>query len=41
MDPDMKYEIFPDFYDADTKDGLALNCELCSKATLVDFARIF
>ena len=41
MDPHYKYEIFPDFYDADKEKWLALNCEMCSKATPKDFARLF
>lgn len=40
MNPVMKYAIFPDFYEADTSKWLALNCELCSKANIKDFARI-
>ena len=35
------YEIFPDFYDADRQNWLALNCELCSKAAKTDFAKLF
>ena len=41
MDPIYKYEIFPDFYAADKKDWLALNCELCAKAEKSDFAKLF
>lgn len=41
LKPQVKYQIFPDFYDADEKEWLTLNCELCSKATKVDFAKIF
>lgn len=41
MDPQMKYQIFPDFYGADTKHWLSLNCELCAKAEKKDFAQIF
>lgn len=41
MDPLMKYDCFPDFYAADTKDWLALNCELCSPALKSDFREIF
>lgn len=40
MNPVMKHAIFPDFYEADTNKWLALNCELCSKANIEDFARI-
>ena len=32
MNPTLQYEIFPDFYRADTDKWLALNCELCAKA---------
>lgn len=41
MNPLMKYEIFPDFYGADTKDWLTLNCELCTTAQRNDFKRLF
>ena len=41
LDPLMKYACFPDFYDADRKDWLALNCELCSPALKSDFRDIF
>lgn len=41
MNPRYKYKIFPDFYDADKKNWLALNCELCSKADKKDFAKLF
>ena len=41
MNPMMKYECFPDFYASDTKDWLALNCELCSPALKSDFREIF
>ena len=37
----MKYECFPDFYASDTKNWLALNCELCSPALPSDFREIF
>lgn len=40
MDPKMKYEIFPDFYGADKKNWLSLNCELCAKAEKHDFKEI-
>lgn len=40
MDPKMKYEIFPDFYGADEKNWLSLNCELCAKAEKHDFKEI-
>lgn len=33
MNPKMKYSIFPDFYDADKKKYLALNCEMCANTT--------
>ena len=36
-----KYEIFPDFYDVDKDNWLALNCELCARADNKDFARLF
>ena len=29
MDSRMKFEIFPDFYGADDKNWLSLNCEMC------------
>lgn len=41
MNPRYKYKIFPDFYDADRQNWLALNCELCSKADKTDFAKLF
>lgn len=41
MNPLVKYACFPDFYDADTKNWLALNCELCSPALKSDFRDIF
>lgn len=41
MNPKMKYQIFPDFYGADTKNWLALNCELCAKAETKDFKELF
>ena len=41
MNPMMKYAIFPDFYGADTKNWLALNCELCAESKRSDFKRIF
>lgn len=41
MNPLMKYAIFPDFYGADTKDWLSLNCELCTKAESRDFKQLF
>ena len=41
MDPKLKYAIFPDFYGADKKNGLSLNCELCAKATAADFKDVF
>ena len=41
MDPDLKYAIFPDFYGADKKNYLALNCELCSHAKQEDFKELF
>lgn len=41
MNPTMKYAIFPDFYGADTKDWLALNCELCAEAKENDFKQLF
>lgn len=41
MNPMVHYAIFPDFYGADTKNWLALNCELCAKATTKDFKETF
>lgn len=41
MDPKMKYQIFPDFYGADKKNWLALNCELCAPAERQDFFDVF
>lgn len=41
MNSKMKYEIFPDFYGADRKKWLALNCELCAKAERQDFKELF
>ena len=41
MNPRYKYKIFPDFYDADKQNWLALNCELCAKADKTDFAKLF
>ena len=41
MNPRYKYKIFPDFYDADKQNWLALNCELCAKADKKDFAKLF
>lgn len=41
MDPTLKYEIFPDFYNADKTYWLALNCELCAKAKALDFKDAF
>ena len=41
MNSMMKYACFPDFYEADTKDWLSLNCELCSPALVSDFRNIF
>lgn len=41
MNPMLKYEIFPDFYSADTKHWLALNCELCAPASRLDFKELF
>lgn len=41
MNPMVKYEIFPDFYSADTKHWLALNCELCAPASRLDFKELF
>jgi len=41
MNPLMKYEIFPDFYDADKSKWLSLNCELCAKADRSDFKDLF
>lgn len=41
MNPLHRYEIFPDFYDVDENNWLALNCELCAKADKKDFARLF
>lgn len=40
MDPQYRYDIFPEFYGADTKNWLALNCELCAKATANDFKEL-
>lgn len=37
----MKYAIFPDFYGADTKNWLSLNCELCAPAKPEDFKKLF
>lgn len=33
----MKFEIFPDFYGVDNKNWLSLNCEMCCRATELDF----
>ena len=41
LDSSFKYEIFPDFYDTDRENWLALNCEMCAQATMNDFAHIF
>ena len=41
MNPLAKYSIFPDFYGADTKRWLSLNCELCAKAKPEDFRELF
>ena len=41
MNPVMHYDIFPDFYEADKRSWLALNCELCSKAKKEDFTKLF
>lgn len=41
MNSMLKYEIFPDFYSADTKHWLALNCELCAPASRLDFKELF
>ena len=41
MNPKLKYEIFPDFYGTDTKNWLALNCELCAPANQNDFKELF
>ena len=41
MDSKLKYKIFPDFYGADTKNWLALNCELCAPANQNDFKELF
>ena len=40
MDPNNKYEIFPEFYGADTENWLSLNCEMCSEALAKDFKDI-
>lgn len=40
MDPEHKYAIFPDFYGADKKRWLSLNCECCAPATTGDFKRL-
>lgn len=40
MNPLIKYQIFPDFYGADTEKWLTLNCELCAKAEEEDFTDI-
>lgn len=40
MDPDHKYAIFPDFYGADKKNWLSLNCECCARATEADFKKL-
>lgn len=40
MNPLKKYNIFPDFYDADERYNLALNCEMCAKAHSHDFYEI-
>ena len=41
MSPLLKYAVFPDFYGADTKNWLALNCELCAPAAKEDFKELF
>lgn len=40
MDPNVRYEIFPDFYAVDRENWLALNCELCTRAKEQDFAHL-